>query len=712
MSTEKRRSELLYEEFLQKPEGVFIPQYFKYIGYRKDYSLPRVLARANAIEALFTLPEAHIYTNDLIAGSIRPLFANANPLEIEHATNICANYGSRGFIHNADHFAPDYESFLDGGIPALMQKIDDSAKLHTDKESQDILASMKTCISALRTRLLMHKRKAEELMSEPGYDKALLANIKDSCGRVANDAPKTFRDALQLVWMVHTCFLFEEKYAMALGRIDQYLYPFFEKDKKDGILNEQMATELLENVFMKIYERRAYLGGDDVVNICIGGTGEDGQWQGNELSICVLDAVRNLQIPGPNLSARISSNAPDSFLDECLKVIGTGIGYPALMNDDVNKAALLRYGYEWKDVCNYCMVGCIENFITGKQPPWSDGRFDTPRFFEFLFNRGVGIQSHTVGVDTGDVKDIETMSEFMDKFETQLRYGAAEYYAIYRNENSRLNPKEYTQPFLSCFCDGCIEKAKDICDGGSKYPSAHGVALMGVGTVCDSLAAIEKTVFVDRVSTLEEIREAMLNNFEGFELLREALISAPKYGNNDPFVDKYAVWFVDFLYSEFSKYKTSDGGGMYIAMAANTSNIWAGKNISATPDGRLATMPLSDAASPTYGRDTRGATSTVNSVCKPDYSKVACGTVVNQKFSPAMFKDDSRSKLLSLIRVYFKKGGQEMQINATSREVLKDAMLHPENYGSLVVRVSGFSALYITLDRDVQLDILNRTQQN
>ena len=234
---------------------------------------------------------------------------------------------------------------------------------------------------------------------------------------------------------------------------------------------------------------------------------------------------------------------------------------------------------------------------------------------------------------------------------------------------------------------------------------------MGIGTVSDSLAAIEKVVFVDRTATLSELRDAMNANFEGYGELRKKLLDAPKYGNNDPFVDKYAVWFIDCLGSLFEKKKTRDGGGIYIAAAANISNIHAGKTINATPDGRLRGEPLSDAASPTYGRDTRGATSTINSLSKPDYTKVACGSVVNQKFSPSMFTPEKRKKLMALIKTYFKKGGQELQINATSREILLDAMEHPEKYQNLVVRVSGFSAFYVTLDKAVQLDILNRTQQ-
>ena len=218
-------------------------------------------------------------------------------------------------------------------------------------------------------------------------------------------------------------------------------------------------------------------------------------------------------------------------------------------------------------------------------------------------------------------------------------------------------------------------------------------------------------MFVDKKATLADIKNAINANFDGYEELHDLLLNAPKYGNNDDFVDKYAVWLVDFISEEFKKYKTRDGGGIYVAAATNIHNIWEGYKVCATPDGRKSSEPFSDASSPTYGKDVKGPTSTFNSLSKPDLKKVACGSVVNQKYSPEMFNDKNRPKLQALIRTYFEKGGQEVQINATSRETLIDAMNNPEKYKNLVVRVSGFSAFYVTLNKSIQLDILNRTQQ-
>lgn len=708
-----KSTELLKKEIEETPTGTWQSDYFRALGYSNSKHEDNARQRADAIYTLFEKPTPHIFKNDFIVGSIRDMITEIDEETMRLSSEISGKYVERGFGSNADHYATDYGSVLREGLDGMFRRIEESkATHHEEPEKVSYLEAMETALTGLKARLLKYAERCDKIKDLEGYDKERLKWIASNCRHAALRVPETFAQALQLVWMIHVCFCLEGRYAMALGRIDQYLYPYFKRDVDGGVLTPEFAEELLENVFMKIYEHRAYGGHDDVVNICIGGTSPDGSCDVNELSYLVLEAVKNCATPGPNLSARISKNSPDAFLDACLKVIGTGIGYPALMNDEVNIEALSRYGcYEKEDVYNYCMVGCIENFITGKQPPWSDGRFDTPKYFEYLFNNGISYNGESRGVDTGDVSDIASMEDLMERYEKQLSHGAEKYVKRFCSNNKKEHPEDLTTPFLSCFCDSCIERGLDVNMGGSKYRSVHGAAVMGVGTVCDSLAAIEKVVFVDKLASLQELKIAMKADFKGYDNLRKALLNAPKYGNNDDFVDKYAIWFVEFLSNEFKKYRTPDGGYFYIAMAANTNNIGSGRNTGATPDGRLSGKPLSDAASPTYGRDLLGPTATILSVSKPDYGNVACGTVLNQKFAPEMFKDGQREKLAALIRVYFSKGGQEMQINATSRETLKAAMDDPESYANLVVRVSGFSAYYVTLERYVQEDILSRTQQ-
>ncbi len=706
-----QRMEYLKQELAVPPAGRYAPYYFRAMGYREGCHPWPSGRRADGIVTLLTRPKPHIFKNDLIVGCLRPLYTEATDEELAAAAEVVAPYGERHFGTNSDHYSPDYETPLRVGIVGMLEMIAQSERRHEgEPERLEYLKSMQLTLQALRDRFVAYAERADELRGSEGYDEARLSKIAANCRRLADGAPETFAQALQLVWMIHTCFLYEGRYAMALGRLDQYLYPFYERERAAGSMDLTRATELIENVLVKICERRFYPGGDDVVNIAIGGVDEEGACAVNELSYAVLHAVRNVNLPGPNLSARITPDCPDAFLDECLKVIGTGLGYPALMNDTVNMAALSRYGYDIKDIRNYTMVGCIENFITGMQPPWSDGRFDAPRFLEYVLCGGRGLLGTHGGLDTGDVREIASMDDLMKKLELQIAHGVKEYVRGFHAANHVEHPEHFTQPFLSCFCRCCIERGLDINMGGSKYPSVHGAGLMGVGTLSDSLAAIEKVVFVDREATLADVADALKNNFEGYEALRHKLLAAPKYGNDDDFVDKYAVWYTTYISDCFDQYKTRDGGGMYTAMAANISNIYAGHGLGASPDGRLSGQPLSDAASPTYGRDVCGITSTLLSVSKPDYTRCACGTVVNQKLSPSVFADGNRDKLLRAIRVYFARGGQELQINATSRETLRDAMDHPENYRDLVVRVSGFSATYIYLAREVQEDILARTQ--
>lgn len=688
-------------------------------GFAAHLDEPTVLARAYAVESLLAGHSKYVYENDRIAGSLRGAFPDnktaPSPSELERAQSLADSYGSNTFLTNADHYCPDYAGFLAEGVEGVLNKIERSRVVHRgdpDAVKKDAFlraaaVSMRGFQTMARQYAVVSRRAAEQaVIPERRRD---LEAMAAACDKVSAQPPDTFREALQLVWLTHIAFLYEGRYAMALGRMDQYLYPYYQRDMAAGNLTREEACSLLACTFYKIGEYRWFRNNDDVVNIAIGGVGRDGAGAVNDLSYDILEAVRRCNIPGPNLSARLYNGVPDEFIDACLQVIGTGLGYPALMNDEVNIPALHRQGYTLEDCRDYSMVGCIENFITGRQPPWSDGRYNSPKFLELALNDGCCLQTGVrMGPSTGEPA---TMEAFLEAVKTQMTYGAAEYMARFRNKNDRYNRTAYAQPFLSCFCQNCIERGLDINDGGSLYPSAHGAGCMGIATFADSLAALEQVVFEEKAVSLSELRDALAADFEGYEELRGRLLRAPKYGNNLDFVDKYAVWFVRVHEEIFSRYHTPDGGPVYTAIASNVDNIPAGRLVAATPDGRKNGQPLSDAASPGHGRDRNGPTAVVLSMTKPDYRLVACGTVLNQKFSPVMFQDaEKRAKLRALIRVYFQKGGQEMQINAVSREMLQDAAAHPEEYSNLVVRVSGFSAYYVNLDPAVQADILERTE--
>lgn len=696
------RLEALRSEVNKRPEGGCLRNYLMWKGYREHLNDANVIGRAYAFASLLDGTATPVYANDLIAGTIRGFFGHDADNLGAYADSMVNSYGRNHFGTNADHFAPDYPYMLSRGIGGIIADIDASLERHKEPEKQDFLRSARITMEAFSRHALSYAADAEAKG---------MKEIAANCRHIADKPPETFPQALQFVWLVHTVYYLEGRYAQALGRLDRYLYPYYEADTAAGRLDYESAVDYLSCTLLKIGESR-YFGGDNVCNIAIGGVKrEDGKSAVTDLTYAVLEAVRRCNIPGPNLSARLHKDAEPRFLDECLKVIGTGLGYPALMNDEVNIPALMRYGYELEDARDYCMVGCIENFLPGKQPPWSDGRYNSPVYIERALCGGFGFDGKSFGVETPPAEELKTMGDFMAALEAQMKHGADEYVRRFRNENERYDYKNYQQPFLSCGCPECIERGLDINRGGTKYPSVHGAGCMGIATMADSLYAIEEAVYNRGLFTLGQLRDILKADFEGYEEERQLLLGLPKYGNDEPEVDKYAVWFNEHHYEIFNRHKTRDGGGFYIAIASNVQNIGAGREIGATPDGRKAHEPISDAASPMHGRDKKGPTAAVRSLSRPDYTYAACGTVVNQKYSPEMFSDDDkRAKLASIIRTYFSLGGQEMQINSVSRAVLKDAMENPSEYASLVVRVSGFSAYYIHLGRDVQEDILKRTE--
>jgi len=689
--------------------------YHAYLAYRAHLNDPIAVAKGYAAAARMTGPRAHVYDNDLIAGSARGRIDDSIPqTRLDQAVRFCDSFGRNPFRQNGDHYAPSYTVFLKRGVAGTVSDIDRSLAVHrTDADypkKRDFLHGCRAAMEGFRTMLLKYAEACDAKQGDAQL-RTRMDTIARDLRHLAAKPPETFRQALQLVWMTHTAFYYEQRYAMAFGRMDQYLLPYYKRDVERGELDYAGAVKLLRATLIKLGESFLF-GGDNVCNIAIGGVTREGDDAVNELSYALLEAVRDCNIPGPNLSARLHDGIDPHFVDECLKVIGTGLGYPALMNDEVNIPALHRHGYTLEDARDYCMVGCIENFIPGKQPPWSYGRWNTPMYLEAVLTRGVSmLNGRDIGIDTGALDKLDTMEKFVAAYEKQLAYAADEYVRLFDNENDRYNRAHFVQPFLSCLCEDCVERGLDINDGGALYPSVHGAGCMGIATVADSLAAIEKAVYVDRIITLEGLRDALAADFNGYDALQRYLLSCPKYGNDDDFVDKYAVWFVEVSERVFRNHRTRDGGAYYTAIASNVNNIPAGKDVAATPDGRHAGQPLSDAASPMHGQDRSGPTAVVASCTKPDYTLVSCGTVLNQKYSPVMFSDPAlRQKLLALILTYFQKRGQEIQINAVSREVLKDAMEHPEKYTGLVVRVSGFSMFYTQLSRAVQEDILKRTE--
>ena len=675
-----------------------------------------LIAKSKAVADVFRNHKKVVYKNDLILGSYSGCFEKDIPeLQREYSRNIRDSYVIIDMLINVGHGAPYYEFVLENGIQGVFDKINGSKqKYKDDNEKLVFLNCAEISLSGLVDMIKGYGAEAERI------GKLTEAEI---CRKIATEPPETFREALQLMWLVHLSFTYNGSGAMAFGRADQFLYPFYKKDIERGLLTFESATELIACTIFKLYELQqlsktgnpTITTNGDVVNICIGGVDKEGNDAVNELSYAFLNAVEECAIPGPNLSARISGKTSDEFLDACLKVIGTGIGYPALMNDEVNIKALLKNGYKIEDCRNYCMVGCIENLIPGKQPPWSDGHgFNQAKCLEFVLNNGRCMQTGALlGVETGNAEEIDSMEKFLNAYRKQIEFKTREEVALYNQKSTRYDKEKTLQPYLSCFTTTCIDRGLDLRYGGSEYPRVHGFGTRGVSTIVDSLAAIEKVVFEEKAITLAKLRDVLLVDFEGYDDIRIKLLKAPKYGNNNEFADKYARMLFEIQYNELMKYRTPDGGKFCMLAASNIFNVMDGAAVAATPDGRKNKAALSDASSPMRGQDKNGLTQAILSVSKPDYTCCAGGTVYNIKLTEDMFSDENKRKmLLSMIRVYMQRGGQEMQFNCVSKEILKDAMENPDDYSNLVVRVSGFSAFYTGLKKSVQQDVLERTEHS
>jgi len=645
-------------------------------SFRSTEREPMTIRRAKALNAVLEKCELPIWPGELLVGcgKFHRLGRDYDPDDQTRDAEYLQSIGRRGFGEHSDHHAPDYPTLLRLGFGGLKESIREAILSQTDPDKITFLRSMEIAAEGASRFMLRY--------SEVSPDATMMEHLSEH-------PPRTFQEAVQLVYSFHSLMQIDDRYAMALGRLDQYLYPFFIADD----LAEEEVLRILEHFFAKI------TADGDVQNIAIGGVKpEDGSDATNELSSMILEACTRVGRPGGNVTARISRNTPVAFVERCAEVIRTGIGYPAVVNDEVMIPALMDLGLPVEDARDYCFVGCIETSIPGKTAPWADSRFNLLRCVDLaLF---------------GD--DPETWVAF---YEAYLEHMRSELRAHIEQMNSMKAPTharaaDYTSPLMSVLTDDCIGRGRDLNDGGAKYPANHGVAGMGIGVTADALMAVKRFVYDERRFTLDDLRRMLGANFDGFEAERQILLrGAPKYGNDIAEVDDIAVRATRDFGTELMKYETPQGGYYWGAMAANVQNISAGRELGASPDGRLAHQPVSDAASPTFGRDVNGITAAIRSISKLPYGVCHAGNVVNIKLHPSAIEGESGVKALAaLIRTCFKLGGAELQFNTVDGKILREAMEHPEDYGDLVVRVSGFSAHFATLDRVVQEDILARTE--
>jgi len=680
-------------------------------SFRATEGRPMTIRRALALNAVLDKVDLPVFPGEWIVGAGLPLrMAPAGAVE-DDAWKRDAEYlgtiGGRDFGSHSDHHAPDYPTLLAEGLGGVRRRAAARRETERDGGKRDFLESVVIGLDGASHHV---RRWADALAAEaakPSPYQELLRLQADSFRHLAGNPPRTFHEALQLVNIFHFIMQLDDRAAMAFGRLDQDLYPFYATDKKAGRLDDETALAILVHFFEKTTIT------EDVQNIAIGGVKPaDGSDATNELSFHILEACKRVGRPGGNITARIHKATPHAFLKKCADVIRTGIGYPAVFNDEVQIPALVDQGFPLQASRDYCFVGCIEVFIPGRMAPWSDSRFNLLYCVNLALNDGVDSLTGTrVGVATGDR---DSFGSFYEAFLVQMRARMKAHVETLNAYKQKFQnrPMDFTSPLMSALTADCIERGRDMNDGGARWPGHHGVAGMGIGVTADSLAAIRQFVYTERRFALAELRKMLDANFEGFQRERQLLLrEAPKYGNDDAAVDELAVRVTADFGTECMTYRTPCGGRYWGLMAANVQNIWAGTEVGASADGRLSREPLSDAASPTFGRDKRGPTAVIRSVAKLPYQLCPGGNVINMKLSPETLKgDEGLDSLAYLIRTCFDLGGIQLQFNTIDRAMLQEAMEKPREHENLVTRVSGFSAHFVYLDRRVQEDILARTE--
>ncbi len=587
------------------------------------------------------------------------------------------------------------------------------------------LKAMEIAANAVISFAKRHADKARELAlseKDPGRKKEL-DRIAEVCDHVPANPPRDFWEALQSYWFVHLSVIIELNVwdSFNPGRLDQHLYPFYERGIKDGILTSESAKELLQCFWVKFNNQPAppkvgiteQQSGtyQDFALINTGGLKIDGSDGVNEVSYMILEVCNEMKLIQPSVCIQMSTENPDSLLTSAVDVVKEGFGQPSMFNTDVIIKEFLRAGKSIEDARVGGPSGCVTISAFGKESCILTGYCNWPKILEITLHNGVDPKTgKQVGIKTGNATSFKSFDELFSAYKQQLKY-FIDLKIKGNNIIERLYAEHMPAPFMSLLFDDCIERGKDYHDGGPRYNSTY-IQGVGMGTITDSLSAIKYHVFEKQKYTMDELLEGIKTDFED-EVMRMTLLNkTPKYGNDDDFADEIAQAVFEAYFDIIDGRPNTKGGEYRVNLLPTTVHIYFGQVTGATPDGRKAGVPLSDGISPSHGADKKGPTAVIKSVSKIDHWKTG-GTLLNQKFMPdALADEEGRRKLADLVRTYFKMGGHHIQFNIIKAETLRDAQQSPENYLNLIVRVAGYSDFFVNIGKELQNEILARTEHN
>ncbi len=508
--------------------------------------------------------------------------------------------------------------------------------------------------------------------------------------------------------------------AFCPGHLDRHLYPFYKKGLEAGALTREQAEELLQCFWIKFNNQPAppkvgvtaaesgtYT---DFAQINTGGINEDGSDAVNEVTYLILDVVEEMRLLQPSSSIQVSKKNPDRFVKRAAKIIRTGFGQPSAFNADLIVQELVRMGKSVADARNGGTSGCVETGAFGKESYILTGYFNMPKVLELTLHDGVDPRTgRQIGLATGDPTQFKTFEEFFAAYEKQLRY-LVDVKVRGNNVVERLYAAHMPAPFMSLLVDDCIAKGRDYHDGGARYNTTY-IQGVGLGTITDAMTAVKYHVFDNKTLTMGQLLALLDANFLGHERERQMLLNkTPRYGNDDDYADSVMVNLFNAYFDAIDGRPNTKNGKYCINLLPTTCHVYFGSVIGATPDGRKAWTPLSEGVSPVQGADRHGPTAVAKSVAKMDHARTG-GTLLNQKFTPQLLKDDEGlDKLVQLIRTYFKLDGHHIQFNVVDAATLCAAQQNPEQYRDLIVRVAGYSDYFCDLGKALQDEIIARTE--
>ena len=719
------------------------------------------------------LREVHKYwkgktTSELALSYMAPEAVRA----IEHNIFTPGNYFYNGVGHVTVKYeevlAVGYEGIIKKAEQELSEcNVGDGDYAERSHFLQAVILSCQAVIEYARRYSTLAQEMAERCTDAARKEELL--RIAENCSRVPAKGAQNFYEACQSFWFVQQLIQLESSgHSISPGRFDQYMYPYYKQDMENGNISREFAQELMDCIWVKLNDlnkcrdavsAEGFAGYSLFQNLIAGGQNKEGEDVTNDLSFMCIQASIHVRLPQPSLSVRVWNGSPHEFLIKAAELTRTGIGLPAYYNDEVIIPSLQNRGLSLEDAREYNIIGCVEPQKAGKTEGWHDAAFfNMCRPLELVFANGED-KGEMVGVPTGEVTEMSSFEEFYNAYKKQMEYCIS----LLVNADNAIDvahAKRCPLPFLSCMVDDCLKRGKSVQEGGAVY-NFTGPQGFGIANMADSLFAVRKLVYEEKKVTMEEMKEALAWNFgkgldqqsvsdtaeavlrkmkdagqkidentvssilkavmnaqpgeekmKRYEEIRNMIEEVPKFGNDIPEVDYFAR-DVAYTYTKpLQNYKNPRGGQFQAGLYPVSANVPLGGQTGATPDGRYAHTPVADGVSPSAGKDVNGPTAAATSVSRLDHFIVSNGTLFNQKFHPsALSGREGLEKFVALIRSYFDQKGMHMQFNVVDRDTLLDAQKYPEKYKHLVVRVAGYSALFTTLSRSLQDDIIRRTEQ-